>query len=95
METMHTVRKTFIDCSNFMINFSKPSDEVSGCFPLSPLPPFSGELLGWNDSSTATFSSFSCRIVAWILCEYLGWILKEIKIITEEKLSPAKKSASI
>lgn len=88
MRENYTVRNTFMDCSNFITNFSKPLDEGSGWFPLSP--PFSGELFGWNDSSTAIFSSFSCRTVAWILCGYLWWILKK----RNAKLSQRKGSAA-
>ena len=60
----HTVRKTLTDCSSLIAQVSNPlGDEDSG-------GPWT--VLGWNDSSTATFfSSSSLKIVAWTLHNFL------------------------
>lgn len=64
---MFTVRKMFIDCSIFMTNFSIELEGGS----LGLLFSSSGEVLGWNVSSTITFSSFSFKTLAWTLHDLL------------------------
>lgn len=67
-----TVRKTLKDCSNLITHLFKTLDDELSCgAPLHPLLSSSGKLFDWNDSSTVTFSSFSCKIVAWTEWNFL------------------------
>jgi hypothetical protein len=69
-EVSHTVRKIFTDCSALITHLS--NDELSGGSLPLPFPPSSGEVFGGNDSSTTTFSSFSCKTVARTQNDFLA-----------------------
>ena len=63
-----TVRKILTDCSNLIIHLSNElEDELLVDSPLLPWLVSIRGLLEGTDSSTTTFSSLSCNIVAWTL----------------------------